>query len=157
MIITYLQEVSLDDFKSNDVIPLDKEHKWVIDPNGEYLRHIKLLFKTDKIQSNICSTYRYYDPTKTHTDCIKVHLCITKNGKEYAMTTLRKLDYKCMIKHWSTYSNVPKDILRKAIKYTNKLSEDEKKELLKMVDSLDRSKPDKEKPKLIKSIADLKK
>jgi len=159
-LLKLIQEVSLDDYRNGDAIKLDSRGEWYIDKHGKYLRRAKFIFKTDELQSSICRTYRYIDPTKKHTDCIKVLLCITNKNDNIAITTLRKLDGKCINKHFETYSEVPKNIFKKAVKYTDKISDDDKKKILEMIRKLPHSnkyKDKSDKPRIVNSVDDLKK
>ena len=161
MILLY--ELSKDDVKnSNYVKLLDKKYWYYIDKNGSALRHAKIVFKTHKLQSQLVKQWRYHDPTKIQDKCIEVLLGKIGN-KWYPISTLRKLNPSCILKHPDTYAIVPFDVYRKALNYSDKFKNDPrlKKAILSAIKrikqhtTISKKKLEKEKPIFIKSIKDL--
>jgi len=131
----YIYEVALDDYEKKLALKIDDKGFWYMGANGDYLRHAKILFKTKNLQRKAIDDYRYHDPTKKKDKCIEVLLGKHK-GKFLAISTLRKLDKKCIINHKQTYAKVPKNVLIKAIKNVKSLSNKEKEKLIKIVNKL---------------------
>jgi len=160
----YLSEVSKEDFIKGRAIKLDKEGKWYVSSGGKYnsLRHTKILFDTKKLQNKCCKEYRLHDPTKVQDKCIEVLLCKDENGKFKAISTLRKLDLNCMLKHPETYAKVPKNVFIKAVKNTSVLSDEEKKKMIKVFNIIKRKYGDmvnrkKDEIKYVKSVREFNK
>jgi len=122
-----LQEVALDDFETGKAIKLDKYGKWYIDQHGKTLRHAKVIFRTHSLQQQICKQYINHDPSKIQDKCIEVLLCKPQGlDKWIAISTLRKLETKCIKTHPLTYAIVPPTIFKKAVMKTEGISDDEK-------------------------------
>ena len=130
-----LYELALDDIDNENVTLLDKKRFYYIDKNGKHLRHAKIVFKTHRLQKSLVSKYRYHDPTKVQDGCI--HVLLGKIGKKwFPISTLRKLDAKCILKHKDTYASVPKYVYDKALKFTEGLSDEEKERVKKAISKL---------------------
>ena len=133
-----LTEVSLQAIKNEEVIPLDRKGEWYIMLDGKTLRHTKIMFKTDAQQRRFCQAYRYHDPTKAQDKCIYVLLCINYDkDRAFAITTIRKINARCIRKYWHDWIIVPKGVLGKLIKHLkqNKLVDDKTIQVLERVKS----------------------
>ena len=149
-----MNEFTLEDVKY--VKLLDKKRFYYVDQNGETLRHAKVIFKNDNLQNRLVKEWRYHDPTKEQDKCIEVLLGKIKN-KWYPLVTTRKLNPQCILKYKSIYQSVPKSVLKKAVRYTDALSDEEKKQLQNVIDNIKSIVNRKiEKPFVVKSEKDLK-
>jgi len=158
-----LYELSLEaSRKYTDTVKLiDNKRYYYVDKHGKTLRHAKIVFKSEKLQDELVKEWRYHDPTKEQDKCIEV-LLGKIGGKWYPISTVRKLDVKCIKRHAKTYAEVPIDVYRKALSFIddNIMSKEEKKEILNTIQSIKkitgiRPERDIEKPIIIRSKKDL--
>ena len=134
-----LWELAKDDIDDKNVKLVDRRRWFYIDRHGYALRHAKIVFKTHKLQNQLIKDWRLHDPTKDQDKCIEVLLGkYAGDGKWYAISTLRKLDPNCVVRHKETYGEVPIEVYRKALAFTDGVDEDKKKKFMKVVKSVKR-------------------
>lgn len=150
-----LTEVSMEAIKNKEVIPLDRKGEWYVMPDGKTLRHTKIMFKTDAQQKRFCQAYRYHDPTKAQDKCIYVLLCINYDkNRAFAITTIRKINARCIRKYWHDWIIVPKGVLDRLIKHLkqNKLADDKTIQMLEQVKAQAKPKGGKDKYLMIDEL-----
>jgi hypothetical protein len=130
--IERLYEVALDDYISGKAIKLDNAGKWYMDKHGKTIRHAKIIFQTHNLQRSICKEYINHDPTNIQDKCIEVLLC-RPNGydKWLAISTLRKMEPRCIKQHPLTYAVVPPRVFERAVK-NMEIPEDDKVKILEL-------------------------